>query len=91
MPFQDTLINRTSKFQTNSTKSQNNPSRPYEDEIKKRLNKRQFSTYKIYDLKVNGIDIVGTTRYVQYAYWQDYYTAVYQPGGNPYPTPPNEP
>ena len=90
MPYQDLLITRTSKFQTNP-KSKNNPTSPYEDEIKKRLNKRQFSTYKLYDQKVNGIDLVGQTRYVAYGYWQDYYTHVYQPFGNPYPSPPEQP
>lgn len=91
MSYQKLLINRTSKFQTN-LKSRNNSSKPYEDEIKKRLDKKMFSTYKIYDLHSGAIDTTKTlTRYVASGYWQDYYTAVYEPDVNPYPTPPQEP
>ena len=91
MPYQNLLVNRTSKFQTNTRNTQNNSSNPYEDQIKKRLNKRQFSTYKLHDQKVNGIDLIGQIRYVSQDYWTDYYTVVYQPFGNPYPNPPAEP
>jgi len=90
MPYQDLLITRTSKFQT-TLNSKNNSTSLYEDEIKKRLNKKQFSTYKIYDQKVNGIDLIGKIQYVDNNYWQDGYTVMYQPFGNPYPNPPQEP
>lgn len=88
MAYKDLLITRTSKFQTN-LKSPNNASRPYEDQIKKRLNKKEFSTYKIYDQKVNGIGIIGQIRYVDEGYWENNYTISYT--NSSYPTPPEQP
>lgn len=80
----NTIEKRTSRFSFSPTGS-------YEHTVKRRLNIREFSTYKLYDPKQGGISIVGDICYVQSSYWQDNYTVCYNPITNPYPTPPTEP
>jgi hypothetical protein len=80
---QDLLINKTSRLGFTPTGS-------YENSVKRRLDRRMFSTYKIYDPKMNGIDLAGspTYRYVQYGYWEDPYTVVYNKFNPPPPIDP---
>lgn len=62
--------------------------RPYESVVKKRLDPRVFSTYKVYEqAKFPTIDLIS---YVNWDYWNDPYTIVYDVF-NPYPTPPAQP
>jgi hypothetical protein len=90
MPYQDLLIKRTSRFQSNLNGT-NSSTRPYEDEIKKRLDKRKFSTYKMANANgLSGIPLINQIRYINFGYIEDSYTVLYGPT-NPYPTPPIEP
>jgi hypothetical protein len=63
--------------------------RPYEQVVKRRLDTRIFSTYKLYDkAKFPTIDLIS---YVNWDYWNDPYTIVYN-AFSPYPpAPPAEP
>jgi len=68
------------------------PTGSYENAINKRLDIRQFSTYKLYNPRTEGISVVQPVEniyYVQNQYWMDNYTIEYNSFN--YPIPPNEP